>query len=93
MIVRKVNGDVTSLALSVRVRSSSCCAAVGKMASRPEQDGEGEAVRQCEEYVESHHIQPMLKECIFQLCVSKPPNPYKFLREYFEKLEKVALFI
>ncbi|CAB4008781.1 cAMP-dependent kinase type I regulatory subunit isoform X1, partial [Paramuricea clavata] len=58
------------------------------MASRPEQDGDSEAVRQCEEYVDSHNIQPILKECIFQLCMSKPPNPYKFLREYFEKLEK-----
>lgn len=69
------------------------CAAVDKMASRVEQDGDSEAVRQCEEYVESHNIQPMLKECIFQLCLSKPSNPLKFLREYFEKLEKVRLFI
>ena len=69
------------------------CAAVDKMASRVEQDGDSEAVRQCEEYVESHNIQPILKECIFQLCLSKPSNPYKFLREYFEKLEKVGLFI
>ncbi|XP_028395524.1 cAMP-dependent protein kinase type I-beta regulatory subunit-like [Dendronephthya gigantea] len=58
------------------------------MASRSEQDGDNEAVRQCEEYVDSHSIQPILKECIFQLCMSKPSNPYKFLREYFEKLEK-----
>ena len=60
------------------------------MASRSEQDGDNEAVRQCEEYVDSHSIQPILKECIFQLCMSKPSNPYKFLREYFEKLEKVC---
>lgn len=64
-------------------------AAVDKMASRPEQDGDNEAVRQCEEYVDRHNIQPLLKECIFQLCMAKPMNPHKFLREYFEKLEKV----
>ncbi|XP_046862803.1 cAMP-dependent protein kinase type I-beta regulatory subunit-like isoform X2 [Xenia sp. Carnegie-2017] len=49
---------------------------------------DNEAVRQCEEYIETHNIQPILKESIFQLCMLKPSNPYKFLREYFEKLEK-----
>lgn len=60
------------------------------MASK-EQDGEAEAMRQCEDYVERHNIQSILKECIFQLCISKPADPYKFLREYFEKLEKVGI--
>ena len=49
------------------------------MASK-EQDGEAEAMRQCEDYVERHNIQSILKECIFQLCISKPADPYKFLR-------------
>lgn len=45
----------------------------------------------CEAYVQRHNIQQILKECIVQLCVSKPPNPISFLKEYFLKLEKVRL--
>ncbi|KAK3718978.1 hypothetical protein QZH41_013143 [Actinostola sp. cb2023] len=58
------------------------------MASSKRQDGDAEALRQCEVYVEKHNIQGVLKDCIVQLCISKPENPYKFFREYFEKLEK-----
>ncbi|EDO48439.1 predicted protein [Nematostella vectensis] len=58
------------------------------MASTKRQDGDAEALRQCEIYVEKHNIQGVLKDCIVQLCISKPENPYKFFREYFEKLEK-----
>merc|ERR1711874_162390 len=38
-----------------------------------------------------HDIQKILKECIVQLCVSRPDNPISFLREYFQKLERDAL--
>lgn len=58
------------------------------MASK-KQDGDAEALRQCEIYVEKHNIQAILKDCIVQLCIKKPDNPHKFFREYFEKLEKV----
>lgn len=61
-----------------------------KMASSKRQDGDAEALRQCEIYVEKHNVQGVLKDCIVQLCISKPENPYKFFREYFEKLEKVG---
>ncbi|XP_053203765.1 cAMP-dependent protein kinase regulatory subunit-like [Panonychus citri] len=44
--------------------------------------------RECEAYVQRHNIQGILKECIVSLCVSRPENPIKFLREYFQKLEK-----
>lgn len=62
-----------------------------KMASK-KQDGDAEALRQCEIYVEKHNIQAILKDCIVQLCIKKPDNPHKFFREYFEKLEKVFFF-
>ena len=62
-----------------------------KMASRKE-DGDAEALRQCEVYVEKHNIQAILKDCIVQLCIKKPDNPHRFFREYFEKLEKVFTF-
>ena len=35
-------------------------------------------------------IQKILKECIVQLCVSRPDNPVSFLREYFQRLERVS---
>ena len=62
------------------------------MASK-KQDGDAEALRQCEIYVEKHNIQAILKDCIVQLCIKKPDNPHKFFREYFEKLEKVFFFL
>nr|ADD24423.1 cAMP-dependent protein kinase type I regulatory subunit [Lepeophtheirus salmonis] len=49
-----------------------------------------ESLRECEDYIERHGIQGTLKECIVQLCISKPSNPLSFLREYFQKLEKDA---
>jgi len=41
--------------------------------------------------VQIHDIQKILKECIVQLCVSRPENPISFLREYFQKLEREAV--
>ena len=38
-----------------------------KMASKKE-DGDAQALRQCEVYVEKHNIQAILKDCIVQLC-------------------------
>jgi len=62
------------------------------MASKKE-DGDAAALRQCEVYVEKHNIQAILKDCIVQLCIKKPDNPYRFFREYFEKLEKVCFVL
>ena len=62
------------------------------MASK-KQDGDAEALRQCEVYVEKHNIQAILKDCIVQLCIKKPDNPHRFFREYFEKLEKVCFLL
>lgn len=51
---------------------------------------EQQSLRECENYIQSHGIQRVLKDCIVQLCVSRPENPIQFLRQYFQKLEKVS---
>ena len=51
---------------------------------------EQQSLRECEDYVQKHQIQQILKDCIVQLCVSRPDNPVAFLREYFQKLERVS---
>ena len=53
--------------------------------------GKESTVQECEDYVEKHGIQAILKDCIAKLCQERPANPYKFLREYFEKQEKVII--
>lgn len=35
-------------------------------------------------------IQRVLKDAIVQLCVFRPENPVTFLRQYFQKLERVS---
>lgn len=50
---------------------------------------EEQSLRECENYVQKHNIQQLLKDCIVQLCMSRPDNPLTFLREHFERLEKV----
>merc|ERR1711923_21058 len=58
-----------------------------KMATNMDEE---QSLRECEAYVQMHDIQKILKECIVQLCVSRPDNPISFLREYFQKLEREA---
>jgi cAMP-dependent protein kinase regulator len=50
---------------------------------------EEETLKECDLYVSKHNIKEMLKECIVQLCLKKPDNPIPYLKQYFEKLEKV----
>ena len=52
---------------------------------------EDESLKGCEVFVQKHNIQQILKECIVNLCIAKPERPMKFLREHFEKLEKVSM--
>ncbi|KAB0403440.1 hypothetical protein E2I00_001889 [Balaenoptera physalus] len=52
---------------------------------------EDDGLRGCELYVQKHSVQQVLKDCIVQLCISKPERPMRFLREHFEKLEKDTL--
>lgn len=51
---------------------------------------EEQSLRECESYIQSHNIQRVLKDCIVQLCVARPENPISFLRQYFQKLERVS---
>lgn len=48
------------------------------------------SVQECEEYIQQHGIQSILKECIVKICQERPGNPYKWLREYFDQLERVG---
>jgi cAMP-dependent protein kinase regulator len=49
---------------------------------------EEQSLKECEQYVQRHNIQGLLKECIVQLCINRPDSPVKFLRQHFERLEK-----
>ncbi|KXJ76151.1 hypothetical protein RP20_CCG010238 [Aedes albopictus] len=51
---------------------------------------EEQSLRECEAYIQTHRIQRVLKDCIVQLCVARPDNPIAFLRQYFQKLERVS---
>lgn len=51
---------------------------------------EEQSLRECENYIQTHGIQRVLKDCIVQLCVIRPDNPVSFLRQYFQKLERVS---
>lgn len=61
-----------------------------KMATSSSTIDEDDSLKGCEIFVRKHNIQQILKECIVNLCISKPERPMKFLREHFEKLEKVS---
>ncbi|KAK6312487.1 hypothetical protein J4Q44_G00181510 [Coregonus suidteri] len=58
------------------------------MASGSTSSEEERSLRECELYVQKHNIQQLLKDCIVQLCTSRPDRPMAFLREHFERLEK-----
>ena len=55
-----------------------------------EQNREEQCLRKAEEYVKEHDIQRIVKDCIVQLCIHRPDNPYSFLRQHFAALEKVC---
>ncbi|KAJ1129431.1 hypothetical protein NDU88_007801 [Pleurodeles waltl] len=58
------------------------------MASGSTSSDEERSLRECENYVQKHNIQQVLKDCIVHLCTSKPDKPLAFLKEHFERLEK-----
>lgn len=60
-------------------------------ASSSSSSEEERSLRECELYVQKHNIQQLLKDCIVQLCTVRPERPMGFLREYFERLEKVKI--
>ena len=56
---------------------------IGKMATSTT------SVQDCEDYIEQHGIQAILKECIAKICQERPAQPYKWLTAYFDRLDKV----
>lgn len=46
------------------------------------------SVEECEDYIEKHGIQGLLKDCIAKICQEQPANPYKWLAAYFNALDK-----
>ena len=58
-----------------------------KMAANMDEE---QSLHECENYVQTHNVQQILKDCIVQLCVNRPENPVSYLREYFQKLERVS---
>lgn len=53
---------------------------------------EQQCLRECTEYMQRAKIVPVMKDCFVQLCLDQPENPVSFLREYFQKLERVKSF-
>jgi hypothetical protein len=51
---------------------------------------EDQTLKECESYVGKHNVKDLLKDCIVQLCLKKPDNPISFLKQHFEKLERVS---
>jgi len=47
------------------------------------------SVKDCEDYVQKHGVQDILKNCIAKICQDRPAQPYKWLKDYFDKLERV----
>jgi hypothetical protein len=54
---------------------------------------EDHTLKECEAYVSKHNIKDLLKDCIVQLCLKKPDNPISFLKQHFERLEKVSCYL
>lgn len=61
--------------------------------SGPSPNGnEDQTLKECESYVGKHNVKDLLKDCIVQLCLKKPDNPVSFLKQHFEKLERVSKY-
>lgn len=54
------------------------------------QETDAEMITECEEYVQKHNIQSLLKDSIVQLCINKPENPCAYLSKYFNDLDTVT---
>ena len=48
------------------------------------------SVQEYEEYISQHGIHAILKEAVAKLCQERPANPFRYLRDYFEALDKVS---
>ena len=72
----------------VVIRNDLSLSNLKKMASSTVEDEH--SLKEVEAYVKKHDIQRVLKDCIVQLCISRPECPFNFLKDYFERLEKVS---
>ena len=45
------------------------------------------SVTECSEYLTQHGIQAAMKECLEKLCRERPSNPFRFMKEFFARLE------
>jgi len=48
---------------------------------------QGVSVAECTDYLTQHGIQAAMKECLEKLCRERPTNPFRFMKEYFGRLE------
>ncbi len=48
------------------------------------------SVKDCEDYIQKYGIQDILKNCIAKICQERPAQPYKWLKDYFDKIERVS---
>lgn len=58
--------------------------------ARASKEDEDPLVR-VKQYVESHNIKGILKDCVAALCTNSPENPYAFFAEYFSRLNEEHL--
>lgn len=88
------NNSVSQQSAAAASEAAAAAAAASTSSSTSGNNGNGmeeeQSLLECEAYVQRHKIQQILKDCIVQLCVSRPDNPIAFLREYFQKLEREA---
>lgn len=47
------------------------------------------SVGDCEDYIQKHGIQDILKNCISKICQERPAQPYMWFKEHFDKLDRV----
>jgi len=80
-IGRQTNGNFTSLNSHM----------VGNNGTANPTPGDDNTLKECEAYVNKHNVKELLKDCIVQLCLRKPEHPITFLKQHFERLEKVNL--
>ena len=80
--------DLLNFSSSSSNKSSESTSANGQ--NGDQSNNEDQTLKECEAYVSKHSIKDLLKDCIVQLCLRKPDHPITFLKQHFERLEKVS---
>ncbi len=86
-----LNGSSGRVITTTTTSSSSSSSSNGNANGNNGNGHDDQTLRECEAYVSKHNIKELLKDCIVQLCLRKPDSPITFLRQHFEKLEKVNI--